>query len=76
MPAETSPRDKRVETRIDAGLLQAAAEKARALGGVSVVIRALLRLFVEGKITLRREDVIEELLPAVRAPKLPRPPKK
>lgn len=68
-----APREKRFNLRIDSGLLAAATDVARQYGGVSVVIRALLRKFVAGKITLRREDVLDELLPADNPPKQKKP---
>ena len=62
-PASAPKREKQVNIRLDLELFKVASEKARALGGLSVVIRTLLRRFVDGKINLRKEDVVDELLP-------------
>jgi hypothetical protein len=61
--AGKTKREKQVNVRLDLELFKAASERARALGGLSVVIRTLLRRFADGKIVLRKEDVVDELLP-------------
>jgi len=69
-------RESRINLRIDADLYRSAFEKARALGGLSVVIRTLLRWFVDGRVSLKREDVVDELLPVRPPDSSPRKPRK
>jgi|GEM_PF-3731941 len=82
MPRKKTPPDKlaaaprreeRIAFRLSADLYRAAYEKALQYGGLSAVIRAMLRKFVSGTVNFDIEDLADENR---RAPKLPRPPKK
>ncbi len=61
-PAAPSAKDKRINLRIDAELFDAATEQASHQGGVSVVIRALLRKYVEGTVTITDSEALSELV--------------
>ena len=62
-------KDKHLDVRIDADLYEKAKERARPFGGLSAVIRAMLRLFAQGERNFDIEDVARE---NERAPKKPR----
>jgi hypothetical protein len=53
-------REERIGLRVDAELFRAAYEKALQYGGLSAVIRAMLRKFVEGTINFDLEDLADE----------------
>ena len=63
-------KDNELKIRIDAEMARQAKFKAAAYGGLSVVIRALLRAWLDsGRVTLTAEDILRE---HNRAPKSPR----
>jgi hypothetical protein len=67
------PRGQQINVRIDADLYAAATEKA-AKYGLGPVIRAFLRAFVRGDVTLKENDLLREMSPAPRRPRKPRKP--
>ncbi len=56
----SAPREERINLRVDADLYRAAYEKALQYGGLSAVIRAMLRKFVKGKINFDLDDLADE----------------
>lgn len=56
-------RGRRLAIRIDEPLFLAAFERARQYGGLSAVIRAMLRAFVRGEGTFTLQDLSEENTP-------------
>ncbi len=72
-PAPPPPaRDVQINVRLDRKLHKDAKEKARPYGGVSAVIRAMLRAFVNGERNFDIEDLAEENTPSTK----PTPPKR
>ncbi len=55
-----------MHVRIEAELFLAAMKKARRYGGISVVIRALLRKYVAGTVMINDSEALSELVPAMR----------
>jgi hypothetical protein len=67
MPAKSPTpqrREKRLEVRLDPDLFQTVSLRSVDLGGVSVLVRALLRKYAAGEITLSAEDFHRELITA------------
>jgi hypothetical protein len=64
-PAVQSVREKQLNVRIDADLLDEAADKA-APYGLGPVIRAFLRAFVKGSVELPPDELLRELVSARR----------
>jgi hypothetical protein len=58
--ARPAPREQRINLRIDFDLYQAAYQKALQYGGLSAVIRAMLRKFVKGKPNFDIADLADE----------------
>jgi hypothetical protein len=54
------PKSKYLNLRIDAELYALASKLAGPFGGLSAVMRALLRLFVSGAVTLTSEHILQE----------------
>ncbi len=69
------PKQVKVQIRLDAALADKAADKAAPLGGLSAVIRAMLRRWVEKGGVISDDDVISELIHAPRR-REPRKPAK
>lgn len=65
-------RNKKINLRLDSELYDQAMGKASGYGGLSAVIRAMLRKFVKGQQNFDIEDLAEENMPASK----PRPPRK
>jgi hypothetical protein len=77
--SKTVPEHKQavLQIRLDPVLAKEAAEKAQPLGGLSAVIRAMLRRWVESGGVITDNDVLQELVAAPRRPRLtPRKPPK
>jgi antitoxin component of RelBE/YafQ-DinJ toxin-antitoxin module len=53
-------REARIGLRVDADLYRAAYEKALQYGGLSAVIRAMLRKFVKGEANFDIDDLADE----------------
>jgi hypothetical protein len=66
-PAAPQPKEKRINLRIDAELFDAATDQAVPQGGISVVIRALLRKYVSGAVTITDSEALSEIVPAKRS---------
>lgn len=64
---------KHLNVRIDDDLYDAASERAKPYGGLSVVVRALLSIFASGERQFDPEDIARA---AERAPKPPRKTRK
>jgi hypothetical protein len=63
MPAQKKPashRDEYIHLRVDAELKEQATEKARIYGGLSGVLRAMLKAFVGGERNFDPEDLASE----------------
>jgi hypothetical protein len=58
------PKEIKLQVRIGEELYEAAMEKAERLGGVSAVVRALLRQWVEGGPMPSDADILAERVPA------------
>lgn len=73
MPA---PKQAVFQIRLDAALAEKAAVKAQPLGGLSAVIRAMLRRWVETGGVITDDEVLQELIHAPRKPPQRRKPAK
>jgi hypothetical protein len=60
LPDPPDVRDERINLRVSADLYRAAYQKALRYGGLSAVIRAMLRKFVEGTINFDLEALDDE----------------
>ncbi len=59
-PQRPAAREERINLRVGADLYRAAYEKALQYGGLSAVIRAMLRKFVKGSVNFDMEDLADE----------------
>jgi hypothetical protein len=77
-PKWTPPPAKQVkfQIRLDADLADKAIDKAAPMGGLSAVVRAMLRRWVESGIEIAQDDVVRELIHAPRTQPTRRKPRK
>ena len=57
-------RDRHLNVRVDDNLYKAALDKAKPYGGLSVVVRAMLRAFTSGERNFAIDDIARENTPA------------
>jgi hypothetical protein len=71
--ARTVPPPKQAvfQIRLDAALVEKAQDKAQPLGGLSAVIRAMLRRWVESGGVITDDEILQELIAAPRRPRKP-----
>lgn len=55
------PRDKQINIRIDEDLYLRAKDRAKFMGGISAVVRAMLRMFAEGERNFDVDDLSREV---------------
>jgi hypothetical protein len=67
-PQRPTIREERINLRVSVDLYRAAYEKALQYGGLSAVIRAMLRKFVSGTINFELEDLADENRRAKKSP--------
>jgi hypothetical protein len=58
--SKPAPRTHQINLRVDEALYQAAVEKALQYGGLSPVVRAMLRKFIKGAANFDMEDLADE----------------
>jgi hypothetical protein len=66
----TARRERVVSLRLDQELFEAASKKTEPYG-LAATLRGLLRAYVRGDVSLSRDDLLRELMPAPKRPRKP-----